>query len=276
VVHERREYEETICNRTKGDADDLVISVKSSFDESLLRMWCRLRWNIPLEDVTGEHILAEMGKIVASVKNDSIPDVDREVRKKLSMDLSESNISERVIQYFRLCDEIIDEQGWRQFFEGENGMNQYCRILEACLTPRALREDVERAVKFKTPSAMENEVLLHDVILKMALAQEDAHQRHLCAKRHRSNCDVDQPSGRGTSKQASKKQRAARESIGSGPRATTKPSVDHPNRRQRHALTVATCIGCLSVRRRRTNKRRSFDASYGLSGRNVARRRGRG
>lgn len=33
---DRREYEETIRNRAKGDTDDLMVSVKSTFSEKLL------------------------------------------------------------------------------------------------------------------------------------------------------------------------------------------------------------------------------------------------
>lgn len=40
---ERREYEETIRSRAKDNSGDLIVPVKNTFDEGLLRMWCLLR-----------------------------------------------------------------------------------------------------------------------------------------------------------------------------------------------------------------------------------------
>ncbi|ETP08772.1 hypothetical protein F441_15308 [Phytophthora nicotianae CJ01A1] len=78
---ERREYEETIRSRAKDSAVDLIVPVKSTFDEWLLRMWCLLRWKLSIDDVTDSHILAEVDKIIDSVKNNGVPDIDVEMRE---------------------------------------------------------------------------------------------------------------------------------------------------------------------------------------------------
>ncbi|OWY92275.1 hypothetical protein PHMEG_00038790, partial [Phytophthora megakarya] len=63
---ERREYEDTIRNRAKGETDDLIVLIKNTFDEGLLRQWCRLRWKMSMSNVTDELILAEVEKIIST------------------------------------------------------------------------------------------------------------------------------------------------------------------------------------------------------------------
>ncbi|KAG2784450.1 hypothetical protein PC116_g20829 [Phytophthora cactorum] len=111
---ERRKYEETIPNRTKGDTDNKIVPVKTTFDEGLLRMRCRLLWRLSIGNVTDEQILTEIDKIIASAKNNSVRDGDREMREMLRMDLFVRYVSEIVIQYFKLCHDFIDDRGWQK------------------------------------------------------------------------------------------------------------------------------------------------------------------
>ncbi|ETI38931.1 hypothetical protein F443_15430 [Phytophthora nicotianae P1569] len=135
-------YEEAIRNRAKGGTDGKVVPIKTTFDEGLPRMWCRLRWRLSIDDVADELILTEIDKIISSVKNNSVPDVDHETREMLRMDLSESDVSERVIQYFKLCHDIIHDHGRQQFFTGKDGRQQLCRVLIVSLEPHFLQEEV--------------------------------------------------------------------------------------------------------------------------------------
>ncbi|KAF1773075.1 hypothetical protein GQ600_8685 [Phytophthora cactorum] len=136
---ERRKYEETIPNRTKGDTDNKIVPVKTTFDEGLLRMRCRLLWRLSIGNVTDEQILTEIDKIIASAKNNSVRDGDREMREMLRMDL--------FVRYL-------------------------CRVLIASLVAQGLREEVERTICFQARTAMSDEVALHDLVLEKALNQE--------------------------------------------------------------------------------------------------------
>ncbi|KAG6610627.1 arsenical-resistance protein [Phytophthora cinnamomi] len=60
---ERREYEETIRSHAKESTGDLIVPVKNTFDEGLLRMWCLLRWHISIDDVTDAHIMDEVDRM---------------------------------------------------------------------------------------------------------------------------------------------------------------------------------------------------------------------
>ncbi|OWZ12074.1 hypothetical protein PHMEG_00014822 [Phytophthora megakarya] len=109
---ERREYEDTIRNRAKGETDGLIVPIKNTFDEGMLRRWCRLRWEMSMSDVPDDFILTEVAKIISSVKNNTVPDIDHQMAEHLCMDLSGSDVDERVIQYVKLCHEIIDVHGF--------------------------------------------------------------------------------------------------------------------------------------------------------------------
>ncbi|ETI44290.1 hypothetical protein F443_11005 [Phytophthora nicotianae P1569] len=219
---ERREYDETVRNRAKGGAEDKIVPIRTTFDEGLLRMWCSLRWQISIDDVTDEVILTEIDNIISCVKNNNVPDVDDEMREMLRMDLSESDVSERVIQYFKLCHDIIDDHGWQQFFSGDDGKKQLCRVLIALFEPRALREEVERTVRFQARAAKSDEVILHDLVLEKALDQGKNNQNQRRAKRDRSDGDSGRAPKRGPSKSSTKKPRLTTERSTSSSKPPTK------------------------------------------------------
>lgn len=260
---DRREYEETIRNRTKGDTGDLMVSVKSTFDEKLLQLWCRLRWKIDIKDVTDERILDEVDKIISSVKNDRVPDVDREMKEMLRVDLSESDVHERIMQYFVTCHDIIDDHGWHKFFQGENGMKQLCRILIESLEPRTLREDVERTIRFEIPEAKDSEEKLHDVILEKALEQEKDYQRLQRAKRNRSDGNTGESFPRYEGKHA-KKQRPDIVPKRSAPSLQRNLRWSGQRLLQRHARIAPRCIGYPNAQLPPTPKKQRFGRKCGL------------
>ncbi|OWZ10107.1 hypothetical protein PHMEG_00017094 [Phytophthora megakarya] len=201
---ERREYEDTIRNRAKGETDDLIVPIKNIFDEGMLRQWCRLRWEISMSDVPDDLNITEVAKIISSVKNNTVPDIDHEMAEHLCMDLSESDVDERVIQYFKLLLTIMG------FFTEERGKTQLYPILIKSLEPKALREEVDRTARFQTHKARGNEVTLHDLILEKAPDHEKAYQSNRRAKRER---DSERPPARTN-----------------GPRTSTKGTFDRPKK----------------------------------------------
>ncbi|KAG6612042.1 uncharacterized protein IUM83_17493 [Phytophthora cinnamomi] len=115
---ERREYEDTIHNR---ETDDLIVPIKNTFDEGLLRQWCRLQWKMSISDVTDDSILTKVDKIISTVKNNGVPDIDQEMAEHLRIDLSERDVHEK---YFNLCHDIIDDHGQLEQHEtdGDEGV----------------------------------------------------------------------------------------------------------------------------------------------------------
>ncbi|OWZ07580.1 hypothetical protein PHMEG_00020007 [Phytophthora megakarya] len=166
-------------NRVKTAGEDLATattSVKSTFDKGLLSMWCKLWWSIAEEDVTDEIIW----EIIATVKKATIPDIETLFK--------EDDVSERVLQYFKQCYDLIDEHGLGACFERPSGVKEKCKLLVVSLEPKSLREDVERVIRFQKPAAKDNKRELHDLILEKALEQDRHFQQRKRVKRqHEDN-----------------------------------------------------------------------------------------
>ncbi|KAE9258784.1 hypothetical protein PR003_g35068, partial [Phytophthora rubi] len=90
-----------------------------------------------------ERILTEIDKIVNNVKNGSIVNIDALFDDELRMDLHESDVHARVVNYFKLCEDIISRNGLQTTFGTSMGITHKCTILRKHLQPTALRDEVE-------------------------------------------------------------------------------------------------------------------------------------
>lgn len=178
--------------RCKNDAEkmaEVLVSVKKSFEKSLLKVWCDLEWDVKVEDVTDEFILAKIDEIIASVKNNSVPDVAALFKENVEMNLGEGDVKERVMQFFAKSREFVEEQGWQAFFTGKEGTRLRCKLLVESLEPRSLRDEIAMTVKYQARTAKEDEKELFKLILAKALEQDRDFQRR---KRTRSKTPNDQ------------------------------------------------------------------------------------
>ncbi|KAG3108392.1 hypothetical protein PI126_g24906, partial [Phytophthora idaei] len=72
---ERKVYEDTMrarCQTSGEDYQAVTRSVKDAFDRKLLETWCRLRWQIAVEDVEDDRLRNEIDSIINSVKNHTL------------------------------------------------------------------------------------------------------------------------------------------------------------------------------------------------------------
>eukprot|EP00644_Phytophthora_capsici_P013422 jgi/Phyca11/115839/e_gw1.29.159.1 len=147
----------------------------------------------------------------------------------MAENLSESDVHERVIHYFKLCCGIIEDHGRHVFFTGPDGTKQLCSILIKSLEPKALREEVDRTARFQVRKAREDEVILHDLILEKALDHEKPFQNQRRAKRDRDRGDrePDRASVRTGTKKPVKKPRLAGATNSTGSQPATK-TTDRP------------------------------------------------
>eukprot|EP00644_Phytophthora_capsici_P008889 jgi/Phyca11/102258/e_gw1.6.1020.1 len=98
----RREYEAEVAMRCNNDADkmaEVLVSVKKSFDTDFL-----------------------LYGIISSVKNNSVPDVAALFKENVTIDMTESDVKERIMQFFARSREFVEEQGWQEFFTGNEGI----------------------------------------------------------------------------------------------------------------------------------------------------------
>ncbi|ETP50476.1 hypothetical protein F442_04380 [Phytophthora nicotianae P10297] len=93
---------------------------------------------------------------------------------------AESDVRERVAQYFRSIRQVIEENGWCKFFIDQEGLKLKCKLLVASLEPQALREEIESILAYQNRTARSDEKVLFKTILEKALEHGRDFQRLKC------------------------------------------------------------------------------------------------
>ncbi|ETP11508.1 hypothetical protein F441_12976 [Phytophthora nicotianae CJ01A1] len=156
----------------------------TSFEPSLLEALCDLEWRINKEDLTNKLLLGKIDDILATVKNNTVPNVAAEFKAAVRINLQESDVRERVVQYFRSNRQVIEENGWCKLFIDQEGLKLKCKLLVASLDPPALREEIESILAYQNRTARSDEKVIFKTILEKALEHERDFQRR---KRQRSS-----------------------------------------------------------------------------------------
>ncbi|POM72296.1 Hypothetical protein PHPALM_11011 [Phytophthora palmivora] len=172
---ERREYVDAIeacCAVTGEDKIKALRSVKNSFDTRLLESLCKYEWGTTVDLVTEERIIRELNKIVGSVMNDQIVDIDALFNDKLKIDLRERDVKARVLKYFMLCEEIILHNGLTSTFSTSTGSKEKCKLLKKHLEPVALRDSIDAHQRIVDSSSKSDEQKLYHLVKEKALEQE--------------------------------------------------------------------------------------------------------
>ncbi|POM65523.1 Hypothetical protein PHPALM_18745 [Phytophthora palmivora] len=160
----RREYVDAIeacCAVTSEDKIKALRSVKNSFDTRLLESLCKYEWGTTVDLVTEERIIRELNKIVGSVMNDQIVDIDALFNDKLKIDLRERDVKARVLKYFMLCEEIILHNDLTSTFSTSTGSKEKCKLLKKHLEPVALRDSIDAHQRIVDSSSMGDEQKLY-------------------------------------------------------------------------------------------------------------------
>ncbi|POM59099.1 Hypothetical protein PHPALM_36171 [Phytophthora palmivora] len=172
---ERREYVDAIeacCAVTGEDKIKALRSVKNSFDTRLLESLCKYEWGTTVDLVKEERIIRELNKIVGSVMNDQIVDIDALFNDKLKIDLRERDVKARVLKYFMLCEEIILHNGLTSTFSTSTGSKEKCKLLKKHLEPVALRDSIDAHQRIVDSSSKSDEQKLYHLVKEKALEQE--------------------------------------------------------------------------------------------------------
>ncbi|KAF1322126.1 hypothetical protein FI667_g11572, partial [Globisporangium splendens] len=242
----RKEYEAMVemwCVGTQEDPDSVRVSVKNSMDLQLLTACCTYKWKIPVDKIDDVRLMKELNKIIDSVKNSTVPDIDKLFESRLRMNLRESDVGARVINYFKLCDDIIQENGLTTIMEGKQGAKEKCKILMRFIDPAALQEAVQLHQRFHDSASKADAVKLFDLVMEKALKQEEM---YLQSQPHRQE-QKKRPFGRnapaGIKKTRSEQPRTV-ESSGDKMRR-----VEEGKRRKRphdgaQSMSPRTCLHC--------------------------------
>ncbi|OWZ15749.1 hypothetical protein PHMEG_00010551 [Phytophthora megakarya] len=161
-------------------------SVKNSFNRLLLTTLCKIEWVTTVEDVTDERIIEGLDKIVGTVMNDAILNVDAIFNDELKMDLRERDVKTHVINCFMRCGEIILQHGMATIFSTKAGVKEKCKILRKHLERAALREAVHTHLRLLDGKLKSNERSLYSLVKDKALGQEKVYQL-LAKRKHQHN-----------------------------------------------------------------------------------------
>lgn len=80
-------------------------------------------------DVTDEFLLEKIRTITDSFQNQVLPPVNELFAKELQMDMNNTDIDARVIDYFHQCNVLIKKYGFSSFFQDEKGSRKKCKLL---------------------------------------------------------------------------------------------------------------------------------------------------
>ncbi|POM60306.1 hypothetical protein PHPALM_30853 [Phytophthora palmivora] len=177
---ERREYEAKLrarCRVTGENFEAVAESVVDAFNPHLLETFCELQLDITMGDATDDLLTAEIENIISGVKNDSLPDIKELYRRELKLDMTESDVKARYIDYFTLFNKITMENGLVGCFSQTDGAREKCKRLLASLQPIALKKEVKQRVRFTDKGAATNPKLLFDLIVARATEHERQYQR---------------------------------------------------------------------------------------------------
>ncbi|KAE8996878.1 hypothetical protein PR002_g19193 [Phytophthora rubi] len=191
---ERREYEAKLrarCRVTGEVFEAVTESVVNAFNPHLLDTFCELQLGITTADVTDAMLTAEIEKIISSVKNDSLPDIKDLYQRELKLNMSESDVKARYIDYFTLFNKITMDNGLIDCFSQTDGTREKCKRLIASLQPVALKKEVKQRVRFTDKNAVTNPKLLFDLIVEQATEHERQYHRLKANKQTSSGRDAD-------------------------------------------------------------------------------------
>ncbi|KAG2760835.1 hypothetical protein PC116_g5738 [Phytophthora cactorum] len=88
------------CRVSGEDYEIVTTPITESFHDELLDTFCELRLNIASADGTEGMLIAEIEHITGSVKNQTLPDIKALFQSKLRLNMTESDVYARVLDYF--------------------------------------------------------------------------------------------------------------------------------------------------------------------------------
>ena len=182
-------YEDDIeahCRRTGDTVARVKETMKGSIKKIMLQFWCRNKWKIDCDTITDDVILEKLQSEVSTLDKDKIANIKPTFKKQLKIDLKESDVEARVVEYFLLGQKITEDNGWTECFNTAKGKRKYCKILVKHLEPVELRELVEEQIEFHNQEAVDDPDLLFDTVLCQAKIQNVsflAQQKHRERKR---------------------------------------------------------------------------------------------
>ncbi|DBA03939.1 TPA: hypothetical protein N0F65_010592 [Lagenidium giganteum] len=163
-VRQRRQYEEKILTRCASTGE--VYELSHAYSTISHGMCCAKNARQPR---FGNHAP------LLGAENAHIPDLDKLFKDKLRMDLKEEDTDARVLNYFVLFYQIVEEHGLEDMLGGrqvtgkgdEERMKLRCKFLVSQIAPEMLKVEVER-LAIVHPKLKEDDLLLYTTLEERA------------------------------------------------------------------------------------------------------------
>ncbi|OWZ08055.1 Cytochrome P450 [Phytophthora megakarya] len=194
----RREYEAEMRARCIISGEDYAIMttpIKESFNSDLLETFCELRLNMAVEDVTEGVLIAELEYIVGSVKNKTLPNIKGLFKNKLRLNMKESDVYARVLDYFNEFGKVVGANGLTECFNDNDGRCKNVSVLVASLHPALLKDEVKYIQLTHKPAATYPR-LFFELIVEKATEKDRQYQRSKTREREQPEGKKKKPVGK--------------------------------------------------------------------------------
>ena len=165
-IKEWTKYLDTV--ESQGD-DNVPISLKHCIERKLLEAKCTYEWSVDIDVVGDAKILLELTNEAAEAKNEDWTLFNQVFKSKLRMDMGETDVKARCLQYFMMFDSIAGDYGFTKVFN-DNPKLKCDKLLEN-LYPPTLKEWVAIEIS-RDDTIKRNPPKLFETIKRMALKYE--------------------------------------------------------------------------------------------------------
>ncbi|POM71695.1 Hypothetical protein PHPALM_11698 [Phytophthora palmivora] len=136
-----KKYENEVAARCSHDPERIAKTTTSV-------VLCDLEWGLVKSDITDDLLMGKINSIISTVKNNTVPYVAAEFKVAVQMNLQESDVCERVVQFVRSSRQVIEERGWSEFFTDQEDLKLKCKLHPLYLKPYA-RQLVDALFKLR-------------------------------------------------------------------------------------------------------------------------------
>ena len=158
------------------DVNQIRTPWKQKVKLPLMKAWAQVTLEKPWKEVTEEEFIEELNKIKERVVY-SRGDVDSIIRKKVKVDIKIADAETRILEYFALMRQVIEEEGLSDLVKPNKKKNsKYCRLIVDNLTPAALKTDIKNHLEYDEFRVCKRTVSeLYQLVVKRAVKQQKRH-----------------------------------------------------------------------------------------------------
>lgn len=123
-----------------------------------------MMWETTVERITDKELLTQFDKILSSVQNNKLPKINKLFDDGLHMNLKETDVTARVVDCFRDCNDLVERNGLTSVFSGDPANSEKCSQQVRPLESAELREAVVEHQRFQDQKSKTDEVTLFNLV----------------------------------------------------------------------------------------------------------------